>query len=336
MKSVLVTGGAGYLGSVLTQKLIEQEYNVTVIDNLTYSNSFVIKKQKKKLKFINNDVRDLRALLDSVNGSDVVIHLAAIVGDPATEFDPHRAFEINFLATKMLMDCCKYHSVNQFIFASTCSAYGNANNRIVNEKSKLSPVSFYAKNKIRAEQYILENIDKKLTPTIMRTGTLFGLSPRMRFDLVINLFVALAIKEKKIMIEGGNQWRPFIHVSDAADAYISAIERPRKAKGVFNTGSYELNEQIINVGKYLQEILPETKLEIKKVVDKRTYQVDFSKIEKRLKFKPTKTIKDGIEEIVIAFKKGKFRNWHHEKYFNNKYLAYSAKIKNSQKRYYFA
>lgn len=333
MKTVLVTGGAGYLGNIIVKKLIENEFNVIVLDNITYSNPLSKMKNKKRLKIVKKDIRDLGTLLETVDGVDSVIHLAAIVGDPASSLDPQRAMETNYLATKMLVDCCNYHSVDQFIFASTCSVYGKAKSSIVNEKSELKPISYYANHKISSEEYILKKCKKNTTPLIFRMGTLFGLSDRMRFDLVINRFAALGATKKTIQIEGGRQWRPFVHVSDASDAYIHALNKRKRLAGIINVGSDELNETILNVGKYVKDVMPSAKMEIKKIVDQRSYKVSFKKAKKLLNFESKISIKDGILEIANEFKKGKFRNWDSPLYNNNSYLANKKEL---LKQYYFA
>ena len=250
MRQILVTGGAGYLGSHLVELLLSNNYKVRILDNLSFGdNALKILKKKYKFELINGDIRDLRVVLNSMEGCDAVVHLAGIVGDPASKLDPIQSTEINYLSTKLVADAASYFQIKQFLFASTCSVYDNSNNQLLSEKSKLNPVSIYAETKLKSEEIILEKSQKYLSPTILRTGTLFGYSNRMRFDLVINLFVAHALLKHKITIEGGNQWRPFVHVKDAALGYFLVLEKKRgSVKGIFNLGSDDLNYKISDIG----------------------------------------------------------------------------------------
>ncbi len=335
MQTVLITGGAGYLGSILTEKLLQEGYRVKVLDNFTYGSTGVKHLMKNKnIKIVKRDMRDLQIVLDTMNDVDAVIHLAAIVGDPASQLDPQKAFETNYLATKMLVDVSKHLGVQRFLFASTCSVYGVSNGRMLKETSKLKPLSLYAQSKLRSESVILDSMNKHFCPTIFRMGTLFGLSERMRFDLVINLFVAQAIKKKTISIEGGRQWRPFLHVSDAAESYILALQLPAaRVRGVYNVGSENLNHQIVELGELVRRVIPDVRIKHKNIVDKRDYKVSFEKIRKELGFTPKYTVIDGIREIHHAFKSGMFSNWLSPIYYNNRYLLTGTAQK--FRKYYF-
>ena len=334
MKEVLVTGGAGYLGLHVVEKLLKNEYKVHVLDNFSFGNSG-LKSLKKRYNFelINGDIRDLRVVLKSMDGVDVVIHLAGIVGDPASKLDPEQSIEVNYLSTKKLVDVAKYFKIRQFLFASSCSVYGANNNRLLSEKSKLNPVSIYAETKLKSEEIILEQSQKYLSPTILRTGTLFGYSNRMRFDLIINLFTAQALSKHKITIEGGNQWRPFVHVKDAALAYFLVLEKKRgTVKGIFNLGSNDLNYTISDIGKTIQQNTPNVKIENSKNIDQRNYKVSFKKIHKSLGFDSTMSISDGIIEIQHALKTHKIKDWTNPIYYNNKFPLIG---KNKNSKYYW-
>ena len=226
MKKILVTGGAGYLGSHVVKQLLDNDYKVRVLDDLSFGQIGIKKiKSNPNFELIKGDIRDLQSVLKSMEGVDGVIHLAGIVGDPASKIDPILSTEINYLSTKLVVDSALYFNIKQFVFASTCSVYGASNNDILNEKSKVNPVSIYADTKLKSEKIILDSYGKNFNPVIFRTGTLFGFSDRMRFDLAINFLSAQATKNNKITIEGGKQWRPFIHVHDAARAYLAALEK---------------------------------------------------------------------------------------------------------------
>ncbi|MCJ7696957.1 MAG: NAD-dependent epimerase/dehydratase family protein, partial [Thermoplasmata archaeon] len=225
---ILVVGGAGYLGGILCRKLLNCGYCVRVLDNLMYGDDGIKHiYHHHGFEFINGDIRDLRTVVKAINDVDAVIHLAAIVGDPASALDPRETIEINYLSSIILAEVCKQSQINRFIFASTCSIYGaSESGKMLNETSKLNPVSLYAEMKLKSEQGILSMEDDNFSPTVLRMGTLFGVAPRMRFDLVINILCAKAIMERKFAVFGGSQWRAFCHVEDAAEAYITCLEAP--------------------------------------------------------------------------------------------------------------
>lgn len=315
---VLVAGGAGYLGSVLCDKLLKRGYKVRVLDNLTYGNAGIKELlRNKNFEFSKGDVRNISDLVGAAKDIDAVIHLAAIVGDPACARDPKETLEINYLATKNIVETCKYFQINRFIFASTCSVYGKtpSSSEELIENSPLNPVSLYSETKIKCEQAILGAMDENFSPTILRMATLYGYSPNMRFDLVVNLLTAKAIFEKKISIFGGNQWRPWLHLEDAAEAYVKCLKQPlEKIRGeVFNVLSE--NYKIIDVGRIIKSFFPEAKLELsKKIIDKRDYNVSFAKISKFLNYQPRKKITDGVSEIKNIITKGQIKNYKDAKY----------------------
>jgi len=315
VKKVLVIGCAGYLGSVLTRKLISKGFIVHGLDNLTYGDYGIKELYKKKgFNFVEGDVRDIKVLMESIKGCDAVIHLAAIVGDPACKLDAEETISINYLATKMITEVCKYSQINRLLFASTCSVYGASETpgSLITEDSSLNPVSLYAEMKIKSEIAILEAMDDNFSPAILRMATLYGLSPRMRFDLVVNLLTARASTEGEITIFGGEQWRPLVHVSDAAEAFVRCLEAPmEEVRGqFFNVGSNEQNYKILKLGTILQSIIPNVQIEKRgDVVDGRNYSVAFDKISNVLGYKTKKTIKGGILEIKRALDKGIIGNY---------------------------
>ena len=332
MREVLVTGGAGYLGSHLVELLIKENYKVRILDDLSFGdNALKILKKKYKFDLIKGDIRDLRVVLNSMEGCDAVVHLAGIVGDPASKIDPTQSTEINYLSTKLVADTASYFQIKQFLFASSCSVYGASNSNLLNEKSKLNPVSLYAETKLKSEDILKDN--NHLSPTILRAGTLFGYSNRMRFDLVINLFVAQAMIKHQISIEGGNQWRPFVHVKDAASAYLLALEKkPGKSQGTFNLGSDYLNHKISEIGTFIQESIPNVTIKNTRNTDQRNYRVSFQKIKKSFGFESKLSILDGIEEIKHAIKSGKIKSWTDPIYYNNKFPLVG---KNKNSKYYW-
>lgn len=321
MKKILVTGGAGYLGSHVVKQLLDNDYKVRVLDDLSFGQIGIKKiKSNPNFELIKGDIRDLQSVLKSMEGVDGVIHLAGIVGDPASKIDPILSTEINYLSTKLVVDSALYFNIKQFVFASTCSVYGASNNDILNEKSKVNPVSIYADTKLKSEKIILDSYGKNFNPVIFRTGTLFGFSDRMRFDLAINFLSAQATKNNKITIEGGKQWRPFIHVHDAARAYLAALEKsPTKSNNILNLGGDDMNFQLKDIGNIIDESIDDVKITFTKNIDRRNYRVSFGKIKKILKFEPEITVKDGIKEISDALKSRKIKDWKNSIYYNNKF-----------------
>ena len=321
MKKILVTGGAGYLGSHVVKQLLENDYKVRVLDDLSFGQNGIKKiKNNPNFQLLKGDIRDLQSVFKSMEGVDSVIHLAGIVGDPASKIDPIMSTEINYLSTKLIVDATNYFNIKQFIFASTCSVYGASNNELLNEKSKVNPVSIYAETKLKSEKIILDSYNKNFNPIIFRTGTLFGYSDRMRFDLVINFLTGQATTNKKITIEGGDQWRPFIHVHDAARAYLAALEKtPSKSNNILNLGGDDLNFQLKDIGNMVHKSIDNVKINFTKNIDRRNYRVSFAKIGKILKFEPEKTVDDGVREISSALKSRKIQNWENPLYYNNKF-----------------
>lgn len=326
VNKVLVIGGAGYLGSILCRKLLEKGYIVRVLDNLMYGDEGIRDLYNHPdFEFIKGDMRNLQIVMECLKRMDAVIHLAAIVGDPASSLNPQDTIEINYLSTKLIAELCKYYQINRFLFASTCSVYGTSPTpeARLDEKSPLNPVSLYAEMKLKSEKGILELVDENFSPTILRMATLYGLSPRMRFDLVVNLLTAKAVMDKNIIIFGGEQWRPNLHVKDAAEAYIKCLEAPiEKVKGeIFNVGSNEQNYQIKEIGEIIHKMIPNAEIIIdKENPDRRDYNVDFDKINKILNYKTEYTIKDGVSEIRDAIIKGLIKDYTDSKYSNYKYL----------------
>ena len=327
IKTVLLTGGAGYLGSVLCRKLLEQGYKVIVLDNLTYGDEGIRELYKNNnFKFLKGDVRNISQLTEAMKGVDVVMHLAAIVGDSASQLDPKKTIEINYLSTKAVAEACKYNQINKFLFFSTCSVYGasrNPNDRL-KEDSFLNPVSLYAETKLKSEEGVLALVDENFSPTIFRFGTLYGVSPRMRFDLVINTLTAKALIDKQFSIFGGEQWRPNLEVSDAAEACLLWLESPIEKVGgeIFNVGVNEQNCRIIEIGQMVKKIIPEAKIEIKKEKeDLRDYNVSFDKISRIFGFKAKKTIEDGIKEMREMIEAKKIKYFNQPKYSNYRFLS---------------
>lgn len=320
IKKVLVVGGAGFLGSVLVRKLLDNGFKVRVLDQLLFGKeSLADLTQNPDFNLIKGDVRNISTLVTSLSGIECVIDLAALVGDPACATHPRDAIDTNYLATKALAEACKYYQINRFLFASTCSVYGRGD-KILDENSPLAPVSLYARSKIQSEEAILSLEDGNFSPTILRLSTLYGFSPRMRYDLVVNTMVMTAFKEKKIYVHGGGlQWRPLLWVGDAASAFMKCLKAPlNMVKGeVFNVGSEGQNYQIRQIAKEVARNIKGVNIVYKgDVNDARNYFVSFKKIVKKLGFSVNGTIEKGIREIHTAINRGLCNRFMCPKYYN--------------------
>tara|TARA_Y100000590_G_scaffold221572_1_gene250761 strand:- start:3980 stop:5005 length:1026 start_codon:yes stop_codon:yes gene_type:complete len=306
-KSIVVTGGAGYVGSVLVDRLVNEKFNVKVIDSLVFGNdgiSHLI--DNNSIEFFNVDIRETKKISEIIENSDCLIHLAAIVGEPLCKKIPDAAKQINEFATKNLVKLSKKHQVKQFIFASTCSNYGSSL-EIVNETSPVQPLSLYSECKVNSEKFILEQNSQNFSTSILRFATAHGLSPRMRFDLLVQEFIRDALIDKKISIFGADFWRPLIHVSDMVDACLKIINNnSEKTYGqIFNVGSDKENYTKKQLAEIILEYLPETQIEIvKSKVDPRNYKVSFEKIQNSLKFNTQRTVRDSVIEILDQIKSG--------------------------------
>jgi nucleoside-diphosphate-sugar epimerase len=320
-KRVLVTGGAGYIGSILVDRLLNDGYKVIILDKLMFGVEplkHFLKDPNPNLAVIVGDIQNEDDVKRSLENVDAVIHLAAIVGDPACAADSDLAVNVNFNATVRLADLCKRSKIRRFVFASTCSVYGAGRTETLDEDAVVNPVSLYAETRLYGERGILSLADKTFSPVLLRLGTIFGLSPRMRFDIIINYLTQKAMLEKKISIFGGDQWRPLLHVADAARAFQVAMESPleRVDKQIINVGLANL--QIKEIGDIIQKNIPEAEvLTLDKFDDKRSYNVSFEKMRTVLEFKAERSIEIGIREIIEALKNGVISNPTDKIYYNH-------------------
>jgi len=304
---VLVTGGGGYIGTVLVQRLLKEGYYVKVLDRFFFGKDKLNSVSKHpRLKLIQDDIRwfDKKIL----RGVDIVMDLAALSNDPSGELDPKKTMEINYKGRSRVAKLSKEQGVKRYILASSCSIYGFRDENL-NEKSPINPLTTYAKANRQAEIAAKKLADKKFTTTMLRFATVFGLSPRMRFDLAVNGMVLGFFKNKQIPImRDGKQWRPFIHVKDVAEAYITVIQAPEeKINGeIYNVGSDSLNYQILSLAK---EVAKAIKIPFKKKwygdPDSRSYRISFEKINDVLGYKTKFSISDGAKETFDALKNGK-------------------------------
>lgn len=321
LKNILVIGGAGYIGSVLSALLVERGYGVTILDSFLYGNeSLEWARGNKNVRIVQGDTRHIDDLVEAMQGVDAVVHLAELVGDPACAQNPLVTLQTNYLATRLVTSMCQYFQINRLVYASSCSVYGTSESEeLLHEESALFPVSLYAQMKIESEKALLGMMDENFSPTIMRLATVYGASYRPRFDLVVNILSAKAIVHKEIKIFGGSQWRPHVHVTDVGQAIISVLESPlQKVRGeIFNVGSEEQNCTIIDLGKMIQNLTPDMKIDVQEnAKDQRNYRVSFSKISAQLNFKPSRTIEDGVREIQDLISSGKVKDYRDKRYSN--------------------
>ena len=320
---ILVIGGAGYIGSLLVRSLLEKGHTVRVWDSLIYGDDALRPvKGHPHFELLAGDCRNIQDMVKAMREVESVIHLGAIVGDPACEQDRASALEINYAATRMLIEVAKGHGVSRFIFASSCSVYG-ASELETDENSALSPISLYAQTKIDSERVLLEEADSAFQPTILRFATVFGLGYRPRFDLVANLLTAQAYRENAITIFNGEQWRPFIHVRDLVEAIRLTLDGPLALVGgeVFNVGDSRLNHTLADLAGIISEVFPNTRVHRVENADKRNYRVSFSKFQNRLGFRAHYSLKDGVVELKQAFEDGLISDYKDPRYNNQRYLS---------------
>lgn len=300
-KNVLITGGAGFFGSKLTEKFLDKGYNVTVYDNLSFSDDGVKPfLSNDKYQFINGCVTDL-SLLESVAAkNDIIINLAAYVGEPICKANKDTVYKINTDSAIFLSKFCNDNN-KQFLFLSTCSNYGK-NDSMVDENSELNPLGLYSDSKIKAENYIIENVKSYL---ILRCATLFGVSHRMRVDLTINQFLYEINEDGFVSVYGEEAWRPYLHVEDACNMIIISLEE--NLTGVYNLGDETLNytkKQIVD------ELLNHKEFVVEQVDwdDPRDYQVDFTKLRSKIDYKIKFDLKSGIKELSNYLTTDDFKN----------------------------
>lgn len=323
VENVLVIGGAGYIGSVLVRMLLEKGYRVRVLDKLLFGSAPVEELLGRDgFDLVEGDFRNVEAVVRAARGVQAMVHLGAIVGDPACAIDEDITLQINLAATRMIREVCRGYGICRFIFASTCSVYG-VQEDMIDEKSELAPVSLYARSKIDAERAVLELADRDFRPTVLRLGTAFGLSPRMRFDLVVNLLTAKAVSEGEITIFNPEQWRPFVHVRDISRAMLLCLEAPLGAVGteILNVGSNDNNLRLGDLGRAVTEAVPGTEVhEEVRDDDPRSYRVDFSKIERAIGFSASVGLASGIREMADALRSGRVGPYSESIYSNVRHL----------------
>ena len=335
MKKVLIAGGAGFLGTTLVNTLLTNNHKVVVLDTLRFGAKALSKfNNHKNFTFQYGDITNENDVEKAIGSCDYVIALAAIVGDMACNADPKLTGKINTEGNQILINKSIEHNIERFIFASSCSVYGQSSQMNLTETMKLNPISLYAESQVSTEESLMKLKDK-LDLTILRLSTLYGLSERRRFDLVLNFFASKITAEQEIEIIGGKQWRPFLHVKDAARAFHKVLDADSKdvVGQTFNVGGNDCNHQLIEIGQMIGEKIPAANIKLTDAKsDSRSYHVNFDKIEKAINFKPEIDIIDGIVEMMEDIQNNDIDitdiNCHNGKswqnFINNSYIPFAV------------
>ncbi len=326
IKKILVIGGEGYIGNILTENLLSKGYEVISYDNLIYKNGNTIlsKINKPGYSFFYGDMCTFEKNTKLLKEVDAVVLLAGLVGDPITKKYPEESASINDNGVRKVIDVCSKEKIKKFIFISTCSNYGLIeDNQLADEEFILNPLSSYAKSKIEAEKYLLSLKGKtEMNPTILRFATAFGLSPRMRFDLTISEFTRNLALGKELLVYDADTWRPYCHVQDFSRLIEMVLQAPTKdvAFQVFNSGGDINNSTKKMLIDEIIKIIPDAKVKFQKHgSDPRNYRVSFVKVKQVLDFEPQFSIQDGIKELLEALKLNIFKDVQECKNFYGNY-----------------
>ena len=321
---VLITGQNGYVGRVLTNLLLENKYDVLGCDINYFPTAF-----DNDLHEISNVASDIRDITEKdLKKVDVIMHLAGLSNDPLGELNPKLTHEINYLSTVRLAKISKQAGVQKFIFSSSCSTYGK-NLTFANENSDLDPLTEYAKSKVKSESEILALKNEEFCPTILRNATVYGNSPSLRLDLVVNNLTASAFVTGKVkLLSDGTAWRPQLHVEDMSSAFLTVMESPEELVSgeIFNVGNNDENFTVHQIAEEVERIIPNSEIEFvnKSNKDSRSYKVDFTKINNTLGFKTKWNLEKGIKQLYDFFKKEKLieNDFHDKKFYRLKQLKW--------------
>jgi nucleoside-diphosphate-sugar epimerase len=322
---VLVLGGAGFIGGELVHRLLARGLAVRVLDAMVYgAGALEDVIREPALELMVGDCRNIGSVVSAMRGVSAVVDLAAIVGDPACNQDQQAALEINYAATRMIIEIAKAQRVRRFIFASSCSVYGETEFE-VDERGQTRPLSLYAQTKIQSEQALLAAASETFNPIILRFATIFGFGYRPRFDLVVNLLCARAHFDRTITIFNGEQWRPFLYVTDAAGAILTMLDAPIELVGgeIFNVGDRRLNVTLRQLAEKVNRGFPETRIDYIENSDRRNYRVSFEKLKARTGFTPIRDLDFGIGELKQAFADGRIVDYTESRYHNLQSLRVS-------------
>ena len=302
---VLVTGHLGYIGTILCPLLVAEGHDVVGLDSDLYERS-TFGEPPQFVTTIKKDIRDVE--VEELEGYDAIIHLAGLSNDPLGDMDPDLTFEINHHASVRLAELAKAAGVERFLFSSSCSTYGASGDDLITEEAEFNPVTPYGRSKVFVEQDVALLADENFSPTYLRNATAYGMSPRLRFDLVVNNLAAWAYTTGKVYLKSdGTPWRPIVHVKDISKAFIAVLQAPRELvhNEAFNVGRNQENYQIRDIATIVGEVVPDSTVTFSDAAgpDTRNYRVDCSKIQKILNgYKPTWDAKKGAQELLDAYK----------------------------------
>lgn len=321
---VLVTGGAGYIGAHTVKILLDRGYRVRVLDSFLYGKDGLAPLvSSPDLEVIEGDICDRKTVVSAVRSAKAVIALAALVGDAACDLDHGRTMRVNYESTASLLSACQDAGVRRLVFASSCSVYGANGNARLDEGSHVNPVSLYALTRVMSENLLL-GAGSDVEVVILRLATVCGVSPRMRFDLMVNTMTACAHVKKTVLVSGADLWRPHIHVRDAAEAFVLAAETPGIGGRVLNAGSDEQNFTVGEVARKVAAHVPGAQIdEIPVNGDRRSYSVSFQRIRRELGFQAHYTVEDAIHEVRDLLTSGRIRDFTDKRFHNARYLSAS-------------
>jgi nucleoside-diphosphate-sugar epimerase len=309
---VTVTGGSGYIGALAVAELTSAGHEVTVLDSLLHGQAAVAAAVAESgARLVEGDVRDASAREDALGDADAVVHLAAIVGDPACKRDPELSRAVNLDGSRAVVEDARRLGAARFVFASTCSNYGRMADPTVPiaEDGELAPVSLYAEQKVALEKELLALDDPGLSATCLRFATVYGAAPRMRFDLTVNEFTRELWADRTLEVFGEQFWRPYVHVADAARAIRAVLEAPaeRVGRDVFNVGRSDENYRKLDLVELITARLGRGEVTyVHRDEDPRDYKVSFEKVRDRLGFMPRMRVADGIDEVIEGLEEGRF------------------------------
>ena len=324
IKTVLVTGGAGYIGSVLCPKLLKHNYKVIVYDCLFYGNSGLKSiLNHPNFTLIQGDIRDIESLSKTLSNVDCVIHLAAISNDPSAELDTEITRQVNYLAYQPLIDACKAQGVKRFINSSSIGVYGINYDNNVTEDEPLNPITEYAKCKALTEEIVRQSASSDFTAVSLRCGTVCGWSPRMRFDLSVNTLTAIALQNNELTVWGGDQRRPQIYIEDVTDFFVAllTIDSAKINGRIFNAAGH--NYKISDLSLAIKEVLGGNMVlkQMPPRADERSYHVNSDRIKNELGLAPKHDIKDAIISIYNAYKEKLWSDYTSADYNNVKKIT---------------
>jgi nucleoside-diphosphate-sugar epimerase len=314
---LLITGGAGNVGSVLVNLALQNGYKVKVIDALWFNKNIpLIHLSNSDYEFIKGDIRDQELMKKSLHDIDYAVHAAAVVGDPASKKYPELTVKVNQEATINLIKLCEMNKVKGFVFLSTCSNYGISSG-LAHEQSKLKPLSLYAETKVNVERYIMQEV-KGIDWVIGRLSTVYGISPRIRFDLTVNDFAMNGYRNKYLDIFLPLSFRPYVHVWDLARILLALIGNFKNVKNnVFNIGFPGENYQKIKIAEAVKKYIPELEINIvKEGGDLRDYQVDFSKLHRMIALNREYNAERSVHEFINVFRQGVITDFDNPVYYN--------------------